>query len=100
MAYIQALLSAIRGGAQGSRALSENLTQIITIVSSIVAMTGDSLPPKPETERILSELSENCNRLSEMQDVGAGTNGAGFTKQTKQAMAAASFGVAKALKEL
>ncbi|EGG11533.1 uncharacterized protein MELLADRAFT_115294 [Melampsora larici-populina 98AG31] len=98
VAYIQTLLSAIRGGgAQGSQALTENLTQIITIVSSIVAMTTDSLPPKPETDRILNELSNNCNRLSEMQEISGSTI---FTKQTKQAMAAASFGVAKALKEL
>lgn len=98
VAYIQTLLSAIRGGgAQGSQALTENLTQIITIVSSIVAMTTDSLPPKPETDRILNELSNNCNRLSEMQEI---SGSATFTKQTKQAMAAASFGVAKALKEL
>ncbi|KAG0148831.1 hypothetical protein CROQUDRAFT_654438 [Cronartium quercuum f. sp. fusiforme G11] len=99
VAYIQALLSAIRGGGGGG-ALSENLTQIITIVSSIVAMTGDCITAtkQPETERILSDLSQNCDRLSEMQDMDSSK--AGFTKQTKQAMAAASFGVAKALKEL
>ncbi|GAA5923228.1 uncharacterized protein JCM15063_003576 [Sporobolomyces koalae] len=103
---IQSLLSAIRSGSQGEQ-LNENLTQIITIVSSIVAISKDSLPDPPhsnvkqEGETILSDLIDHCDKLSEMQSE---TNQAGgsqtFTKQTKQAMATASFGVAKSLKQL
>lgn len=97
VAYIQSLLSSIRTGAQGGPPLSDTLTQIITIVSSIVAFTDDSIPQRPESDKILRELTDNCNRLSEMQGLASSSN---FDKQSKQAMAAASFGVAKALKEL
>ncbi|CAH7685010.1 hypothetical protein PPACK8108_LOCUS19475 [Phakopsora pachyrhizi] len=107
--HIQTLLSSIRSGATDgglNSNLSDNLTQIITTVSSIVAITEDRLGSKTiESDRILKELSDNCNRLSEMLEssernrkLDGGTGG--FNKQTKQAMAAASFGVAKALKEL
>ncbi|GAA5859755.1 hypothetical protein JCM1840_006439 [Sporobolomyces johnsonii] len=101
---IQSLLSAIRSGAQGSQ-LTENLTQIITIVSSIVAISKEALPDhsRHEGDAILQDLTDHCDKLSEMQsqsDGGAGHQGAAFTKQTKQAMASASFGVAKSLKQL
>ncbi|GAA5918784.1 hypothetical protein JCM1841_002734 [Sporobolomyces salmonicolor] len=101
---IQSLLSAIRSGAQGSQ-LNENLTQIITIVSSIVAISKEALPDhsRSEGDAILQDLTDHCDKLSEMQsqsDGGAGHQGAAFTKQTKQAMASASFGVAKSLKQL
>ncbi|PWY99934.1 hypothetical protein BCV70DRAFT_231640 [Testicularia cyperi] len=92
---IQALLSAIREGAQGVQ-LSENLTQITTIVSSIVAISKGNLPAKSkaEGERILDELTDNCDKLSEMQGHPS------FDKSTKSAMASASYGVAKGLKAL
>ena len=92
---IQALLSAIREGAQGVQ-LNENLTQITTIVSSIVAISKGNLPAKSrsEGERILDELTDNCERLSEMQSHPT------FDKNTKSAMASASYGVAKGLKAL
>jgi len=67
----------------------------------------------------LNDLTDHCDKLSEMQSEtsnsnsnngnGGGGNGGGgngngnggsFTKQTKQAMATASFGVAKSLKQL
>ncbi|SGY30973.1 BQ5605_C002g01197 [Microbotryum silenes-dioicae] len=101
---IQSLLGAIRGGAQAEQ-LNENLTQIITIVSSIVAISRDALPlhSRPESEGILRDLAENCDRLSEMQSLaasGGGPNSTAFNKQTKQSMASASFGVAKSLKQL
>ena len=96
---IQSLLSAIRGGAQSDQ-LNENLTQIITIVSSIVAISKDALLPatREEGDQILADLTDNCNRLSEMQELVSG--GQVFNKATKQAMASASFGVAKSLKGL
>ncbi|SPO30805.1 related to SPA2 protein [Ustilago trichophora] len=92
---IQALLSAIREGAQGVQ-LSENLTQITTIVSSIVAISKGNLPAKSrsEGERILDELTDNCEKLSEMQSHPS------FDKSTKSTMASASYGVAKGLKAL
>ncbi|GAA5850267.1 hypothetical protein JCM8547_001069 [Rhodosporidiobolus lusitaniae] len=95
---IQSLLSAIRSGAQGSE-LTDNLTQIITIVSSIVAISQEALPPhaRSEGDAILDDLTTHCDKLSEMQN---GRPGEEFNKQTKQAMAAASFGVAKSLKQL
>jgi hypothetical protein len=94
---IQTLLSAIRSGVQGPK-LNENLTEIIAIVSSIVAICKQSLPPscRAQGELVLHDLTDNCNRLSEMQGSGDAT----FTKQTKQAIANASFGVAKSLKSL
>ncbi|GAA5926292.1 hypothetical protein JCM3775_000979 [Rhodotorula graminis] len=101
---IQSLLSAIRSGAQSSE-LQENLTQIITIVSSIVAISQEALPrtltPAEEDEgsAILQDLTTHCDQLSEMQSADHAAPGA-FNKQTKQAMAAASFGVAKSLKQL
>ncbi|GAC96071.1 hypothetical protein PHSY_003650 [Pseudozyma hubeiensis SY62] len=92
---IQALLSAIREGAQGVQ-LSENLTQITTIVSSIVAISKGNVPARSrvEGERILDELTDNCEKLSEMQSHDT------FDKSTKSTMASASYGVAKGLKAL
>ncbi|EPQ26795.1 uncharacterized protein PFL1_05773 [Pseudozyma flocculosa PF-1] len=92
---IQALLSAIREGAQGVQ-LNENLTQITTIVSSIVAISKGNLPVKSRAagERILSELTDHCEKLSEMQSHPS------FDKTTKASMASASYGVAKGLKAL
>jgi hypothetical protein len=92
---IQSLLSAIREGAQGVQ-LNENLVQITTIASSIIAISRDNLPPssKEEGEEILGELTDNCEKLSEMQTRPS------FDKSTKSAMASASYGVAKGLKAL
>ncbi|GAA99087.1 uncharacterized protein L969DRAFT_94269 [Mixia osmundae IAM 14324] len=94
---IQSLLAAIRSGASGPE-VNENLTQIITIVSSIVAISKESLPAhlRNEGEDILQDLQTNCEQLSDLQTSDQGE----FTKQMKQSMAKASFGVAKALKSL
>lgn len=96
MHSIQSLLTAIRSGAQGEQ-LNENLTQIITIVSSIVAISKDALPDdsRAEGDEILHDLADNCDKLSGMSQ---SSTTAVFDKQTKQAMASASFGVAKSLK--
>ncbi|KAK0567665.1 component of the polarisome [Tilletia horrida] len=142
---IQNLLAAIREGAQFVQ-LTETLTQITTIVSSIVVISKENLPSlgamgavgaspatvarANEAQRILQELSANCDRLIEMQTRSsskedgadgaggpaapgaggagaAGTEGAGaagrgvvFDKAMKSAMASASYGVAKGLKAL
>lgn len=75
--------------------LNENLTQIITIVSSIVAVCNDNLPPATAVQgnEILRELSEHANKLSEVQ---AGE----VTKESRQVMAKSSFAVANAMKGL
>ncbi|WFD28550.1 component of the polarisome [Malassezia nana] len=98
---IQSLLSALREGAQGVQ-LNENLTQITTIVSSIVAISRDHLPQvsarhpsmATEAERIFADLTENCDRLSDMQSNET------FDRSAKSVMASASYGVAKGLKSL
>lgn len=92
---IQALLSAIREGAQGVQ-LNENLVQITTIASSIVVISKENLPnaSRAEGEEIISDLQKNCDKLSEMQ------TRPDFDKGTKSAMASASYGVAKGLKAL
>ncbi|KAA1124288.1 component of the polarisome [Puccinia graminis f. sp. tritici] len=108
---IQSLLTTIRGTAQASTAATDemdrNLNQIIKIVSAIVdrcsSSTSSARPTDDKTQRILAELTENCQKLSQMQDGGFHNHNQGqhgFSKHVKQAMAAASFGVAKALKEL
>lgn len=92
---IQALLSAIRTGAQGPE-INEHLSQIITIVSSIVAVSKESLPRAQAKQgmEIIAQLTEQCGRLSELQGKPE------LTKVERQTMASNSFGVAKAMKEL
>ena len=79
-----------------SPTLNENLTQIITIVSSIVAVCKDNLPPgsKQQGEGILRELGEHANKLSEVQAQ------ADIAKESRQVMAKSSFAVANAMKGL
>ena len=79
-----------------SPSLNENLTQIITIVSSIVAVCKDNLPPASAEEGgdILRELSEHANKLSEVQALPE------VTKESRQVMAKSSFAVANAMKGL
>ena len=89
---IQALLSAIRSGAPPQQ-LSQNLNEIIAIVSSIIAVSRDNLPPGEDVRSqglaILRDLSDNCDRLTENQSTDT------FSKAAKQSIASASFGVAK-----
>lgn len=76
--------------------MNEDLTQIITIVSSIVAVCKDSLPPACAIngENILRELSEHANKLSEVQNLRE------VTKESRQIMAKSSFAIANAMKGL
>ncbi|CAE6490316.1 unnamed protein product [Rhizoctonia solani] len=92
---IQALLSAIRNGAQGPE-INENLAQIISIVSSIIAVSKESLPRASVRQGtdIISQLSDQCDRLSDLQGRTE------LAKQDRQTMAANAFGIAKAMKEL
>lgn len=100
MHSITALLAAIRGGAQPAK-LQENLSQIITIVSTVVQILQDNLPPSlhEDSEPIIQDLSQNCQKLIDLQSPTDGSPQT-FSKQTKQAMATASFGVAKSLKSV
>jgi hypothetical protein len=76
--------------------LAENLTQIITIVSSIVALCKGSLPASvsPNGQKILDQLSEHCNKLSEVQAMPS------VTKDARSMMAQSSFAIATSIKTL
>jgi hypothetical protein len=94
---IQTVLSGVRNAATPTSALSENITRIITIVSSIVAVCKDSFPTGAGArgEQLLAELSEQANRLSEAIE-RAGE----LSKEDRQLVARSSFAVANAMKEL
>ena len=95
MYAIQSVLSAVRSPTP-SPSLNENLTQIITIVSSIVAVCKDNLPATTvaQGEDILQELSDHANKLSEVQAQSE------VTKESRQVMAKSSFAIANAMKGL
>ena len=95
MYAIQSVLSGVRSPTP-SPTLNENLTQIITIVSSIVAVCKDNLPAacRAQGEEILRELGEHANKPSEVQAQ------AHITKESRQVMAKSSFAVANAMKGL
>jgi len=92
---IQSVLSGVRSPTP-SPTLNENLTQIITIVSSIVAVCNDNLPPTsaPQGNETLRELGEHANKLSEVQALPE------VTKESRQIMAKSSFAIANAMKGL
>ncbi|KAF5345295.1 hypothetical protein D9758_008477 [Tetrapyrgos nigripes] len=92
---IQSVLSGVRSPTP-SPTLNENVTQIITIVSSIVAVCKDNLPPASAQQgnEILQELSEHANKLSEVQALPE------VTKDSRQIMAKSSFAIANAMKGL
>lgn len=92
---IQSVLSGVRSQTPAPT-LTENLTQIITIVSSIVAVCKDNLPPGNAEEgmSILRELSDHANKLSEVQSQPE------MTKESRQVMAKSSFAIANAMKGL
>ncbi|KAK0195779.1 hypothetical protein F5146DRAFT_1027040 [Armillaria mellea] len=91
---IQSVLSSVRSPTPSNN-LNENLTQIITIVSSIVAVCNDNLPPAHHKQgtQLLAELTEHANKLSEVQS-------AEVTKESRQIMARSSFAVANAMRTL
>lgn len=68
MVAIQNVVNGIRSPTPPSN-LSENITQIITIVASIVAVCQDNLPPNAvhQGREYLRQLSDNANKLSELQ---------------------------------
>ncbi|KAG5341528.1 hypothetical protein C0989_009889 [Termitomyces sp. Mn162] len=92
---IQSVLSAVRSPTPSS-SLTEHLTQIITIVSSIVAVCNDNIPAafSHQGNDILRELSDHANKLSEVQALPD------VTKESRQIMAKSSFAIANAMKSL
>jgi hypothetical protein len=95
MQSIQGILSGVRNP-NPTPELSENVTQVITIVSSIVAVSRGALPRSAEDRgnTILNTLSDHCDRLSEVQAQRT------VTKDSRQTMAQSSFAIANAVKEL
>ncbi|XP_006460875.1 hypothetical protein AGABI2DRAFT_221147 [Agaricus bisporus var. bisporus H97] len=93
---IQSVLSGVRNPTPSTSVLYENITQIITIVSSIVAVCKDNIPPASaqQGQELLNELSEHANNLSEVQAL------AELTKESRQTMAKSSFAIANAMKGL
>jgi protein SPA2 len=92
---IQSVLSGISAPTP-SPTPNENLTQIIIIISSIVAGYNDSLPlaSAQQGNDILRELSEHANKLGEGQAMPE------VTKESGQIMAKSSFAVANGLMKL
>ncbi|TFK23690.1 cell polarity protein [Coprinopsis marcescibilis] len=92
---IQSVLSAVRSPTPAPT-LNENLTQIITIVSSIVAVCNDNLPSASvqQGNDFLRELGDHANKLSEVQAMPE------ITKESRQVMAKSSFAIANAMKGL
>ncbi|KAJ3776968.1 hypothetical protein EV361DRAFT_88999 [Lentinula raphanica] len=92
---IQNVLAGVRSPTP-SPTLNEYVTQIITIVSSIVAVCKDNFPPSSaqQGDEILRELSEHANTLSEIQALPE------VTKESRQVMAKSSFAIANAMKGL
>ena len=72
------------------------IIQLFTIVSSIVAVCNDNLPPGSvqQGNEILKELSDHANKLSEVQAQPE------VTKEGRQIMAKSSFAIANAMKGL
>jgi len=77
--------------------LGENITQIITIVASIVAVCKDNLPPSSAQQgrEYLKQLSDNANKLSELQAGPPDT----IMKESRQ-VAKLIFAIANIMKSL
>jgi len=93
---IQNVVVGIRGTTPSST-LGENITQIITTVVSIVAVCKDNLPPNSvqQGREHLKQLSDNANKLSELQAGPPDT----ITKESRQ-VAKAIFTIANIMKSL
>lgn len=90
------MLSGVRNPTPSTSVLHDNITQIITIVSSIVAVCKDNIPAASvqQGQELLNELSEHATRLSEVQEMTE------LTKESRQTMAKSSFAIANAMKGL
>lgn len=92
---IQHVLSSVRNPTP-SPTTNEYVTQIITIVTSIVAVCKGNFPVESAQRgnELLTELSDHVNQLSEVQAQPE------VTKESRQAMAKSSFTIATVMKEL
>ncbi|KAI6131244.1 hypothetical protein EDD17DRAFT_639635 [Pisolithus thermaeus] len=92
---IQSILSGVRSP-NPAPSLSENLTQVISIVSSIVAVCSDNLPPASAQQgaEILKVLRDHAKTLQDVQRLPE------VTKESRQVMAKSSFAIANAMKGL
>ncbi|KAI6115974.1 hypothetical protein F5141DRAFT_1100060 [Pisolithus sp. B1] len=92
---IQSILSGVRSP-NPAPSLSENLTQVTTIVSSIVAVCSDNLPPASAQQgaEILKVLRDHAKTLEDVQRLPE------VTKESRQVMAKSSFAIANAMKGL
>ena len=92
---IQSVLSGVRSPTPPAT-LNENITQIITIVASIVAVCKGNLPPgsAQQGKEFLRQLSDHANKLSEVQTLPE------VTKEARQVMAKSSFAIANIMKSL
>ncbi|CAG8745545.1 28698_t:CDS:2 [Dentiscutata erythropus] len=103
---IQTLLSSIRNGSY-SNELPENITNIVTIVVSVISTCQDFLETSPGAlyrsrgDPILKDLENGVNKLGEMRETIT-NDGENFmsNRASKQRLASASFDVAKFTKEL
>ncbi|EJD46966.1 hypothetical protein AURDEDRAFT_113582 [Auricularia subglabra TFB-10046 SS5] len=94
---VQAVLASVRAPAPG-RALGDNISQIIALVGSVVAVCAPDVVP-PRGRSLVKELGDHADRLSAAQQ-SAGVGGGEINKEARQAIAKGSFGVANAMKEL
>ncbi|TDL24387.1 hypothetical protein BD410DRAFT_719748 [Rickenella mellea] len=95
---IQIVISAISGvrtrTLKPTPMLNENLTQIVAIVSSIVAVCKDSLGSAQQGRDVLRELSDHAHQLSKLRDEAV------LTRESRKVMARSSFAIANAMKKL
>ncbi|KAJ9099935.1 hypothetical protein QFC21_003940 [Naganishia friedmannii] len=99
---IQQLLAEIRSGnnpatsTNNNSRLSEHLSQVIAISSSIVDVSANAMPEhhRDEGQPLLDDMMNSTERLSEHQ------NSVDFSKNVRQAIASAAFGMAKSLRAL
>ena len=99
---IQQLLAEIRNGSNpaavsnSNSRLSECLSQVIVVSSSIVSVTASAMPPQhaAEGQPLLDDMMRATERLSLHQ------NSTDFSKEVRQAIASAAFGMAKSLRAL
>ncbi|KAJ9090659.1 hypothetical protein QFC19_009520 [Naganishia cerealis] len=100
---IQQLLAEIRNGSNSATSsnnsnsrLSEHLSQVIAISSSIVAVSSKAMPAhhREEGQPLLDDMMNATEKLSEHQ------NSLDFSKHVRQAIASAAFGMAKSLRAL
>lgn len=92
---IQNVLSGVRSP-NPAPTLNKNLTEIINIVSSIVAVCSDNFPPVSVQQGadILKDLRDHAKTLQDVQQLPE------VTKESRQVMAKSSFAIANAMKGL